>query len=106
MTCDRHLSINSASDCKRHTSEGKLTDTNTLIQLVIIHIFFHVSQTQFAKPISHHTQVLHVYTCTVHLLKKPLKVRGIKDTSGYIGSAVKFSFLFIFRAYGDTGDGH
>lgn len=61
MTCDRHLSINSASDCKRHTSEGKLTDTNTLIQLVIIHIFFHVSQTQFAKPIAHHKQVLHVY---------------------------------------------
>lgn len=52
------------------------------------------------------TNKYYMYTCTVHLWKKPLKVRGIKDTSGYIGSAVKFSFLFIFRAYGDTGDGH
>lgn len=63
VTCDRHLSINSASDCKRHTSEGKLTDTNTLIQLVIIHIFF-----MYLKPnLQNQSPITHKYYMYIHV---------------------------------------
>lgn len=63
VTCDRHLSINSASDCKRHSSEGKLTDTNTLIQLVIIHIFF-----MYLKPnLQNQSPITHKYYMYIHV---------------------------------------
>lgn len=75
VTCDRHLSINSASDCKRHTSEGKLTDTNTLIQLVIIHIFSCISNPICKTNRPSHTCITCIYMYGAFIEETPKSQR-------------------------------